>query len=90
MPDRDFAFGHRLPTDAASQIRNTATPAYGTDHTHRRALVALVLAVGVTGGIGTLVALPPVDAQALRVQDCGPGWVTDGIGHLWADEAFPC
>ena len=90
MPDhsRAFPFAYRLPTDVASQIRNSASPVVGVDHTRRRAFVATILAVGLAGGVGAAVVIPPADA--MRVQNCGPGWTTDGVGRMEPDGNFRC
>jgi len=47
--------------------------------------VTFVLAVVV--GLG-LMASSPDDAQVLSTPDCGPSWVVDDPGRVWADEPF--
>jgi hypothetical protein len=92
MPDsRDFPFAYRLPTDVAAQIHGPArarTPLVETGSPRRR-LVVLVLVLGLFGG-GLAAGLPTGSAQAMRPQDCGPGWVVDAFGNVSADENLHC
>jgi len=67
-PAAAFPFAYRLPTDVASQIRNTG-PVPGTRGSSRGTLVALVLTVLVlVGGLAAL--LPSGTAEAMVTQEC--------------------
>ena len=71
--DRDFPFAHRLQADMPTEIRGTAER--GADGPPRHRIAALAVALAVVSGL-TAVAVPAGDAQAMRVQDCGPGWIS--------------
>ena len=51
-PDRNFSFAYRLPTDIASQIRNTTSPVAAVDHPRRRSFLSRILAIELAGGVG--------------------------------------
>ena len=90
-PAHDFPFAYRLPTDVAAQIHGTAalyTPQVETGSPRRR-LVVLVLVLGVLGS-GLATGLPSGSAQALRGEDCRPGWAVDASGNVTRDGNWLC
>jgi hypothetical protein len=90
-PTRDFPFAYRLPSDVAAQIRGTAaldTPLVEMGSPRRR-LVVLVLVLGLFGS-ALAAGLPSGSAQALRGEDCRPGWVVDAFGNVTRDENWLC
>jgi hypothetical protein len=66
-----------------TQIRATTEPL--ADRPRGPRLAALTLVLAVVAGLG-LAASPPDDAQVLSTPDCGPTWVVDDPGHVWADD----
>ena len=88
-PTPDFPFAYRLPTDVAAQIHATADTPLVEVGSPRRRLVVLVLVLGVLGS-GLAAGLPSGSAQAMRNQDCGPGWVVDAFGNVTRDENWLC
>ena len=90
-PIRDFPFAYRLPSDVAAQIQATAavdTPLVELGSPRRR-LVVLVLVLGIFG-TGLATGLPSGSAQALRGEDCRPGWVVDAFGNVTRDQSWLC
>ena len=90
-PIEDLPFAYRLPSHVAARIRATAagdTPLVETGSPRRR-LVVLVLVLGILG-IGLAGGLPSGSAQALRGDDCRPGWVVDAFGDVTRDENWLC
>ncbi len=90
-PINDFPFAYRLPSDVAAQIRGTAAvgiPLVGMGSPRRR-LAVLVLVLGIFG-TGPATGLPNGSAQALRGEDCRPGWVVDAFGNVTRDENWLC
>jgi hypothetical protein len=90
-PIKDFPFAYRLPSDVAAQIRGTAavdSPLVETGSPRRR-LAVLVLVLGILG-TGLASGLPSGSAQALRGEDCRPGWVVDAFGNVTRDENWLC
>lgn len=49
----------------------------------------LVLVLGLIGS-GLAVGLPSGGAQAMRNEDCRPGWVVDASGNVTRDENWRC
>ena len=92
MPDSsDFPFAYRLPTDVAARIHGSAavdTPLVEMGSPRRR-LVVLVLVLGLFGS-GLAVGLPSGSAQAMRNEDCRPGWIVDAFGNVSRDENWLC
>jgi hypothetical protein len=92
MPDsRNFPFAYRLPTDVAAQIHGTAAvdPPLVETGSPRRRLVVLILVLGLFGS-GLAVGLPSGSAQAMREEDCRPGWVVDAFGNVTRDQNWHC
>ena len=92
MPDsRNFPFAYRLPTDVAAQIHGTAAvdPPLVETGSPRRRLVVLVLVLGLFGS-GLAVGLPSGSAQAMRHEDCRPGWVVDAFGNVTREQNWLC
>lgn len=90
-PIRNFPFAYRLPSDVAAQIRATAavdTPLVEMGSPRRR-LAVLVLVLAILG-TGLATGLPSGGAQALRGEDCRPGWVVDAFGNVARDENWLC
>ena len=84
-------FAYRLSPDVAARIHGTAprdTPLVELGSPHRR-LVVLVLVLGLLG-TGLAGGLPDGSAQALRGEDCRPGWVVDISGTVSRDENWLC
>jgi hypothetical protein len=91
QPIRDFPFAYRLPTDMAAEIHGPASldvPPVETGSPRRR-LAVLVLVFGLLGS-GIAAGLPSGTAQALRGEDCRPGWVVDAVGTVTRDENVLC
>ena len=90
-PNQNFPFAYRLPSDVAARIHGTAavdTPLVEVGSPRRR-LVVLVLVLGLFGS-GLAVGLPSGSAQAMRNEDCRPGWVVDAFGNVTRDENWLC
>ena len=90
-PTRDFPFAYRLPSDVAAQIRGTAAvdiPLVEVGSPRRR-LAVLALVLGIFG-TGLATGLPSGSAQALRGEECRPGWVVDAFGNVTRDENWLC
>lgn len=90
-PTQNFPFAYRLPSDVAAQIHATAafeTPLVEVGSPRRR-LVVLVLVLGLLGS-GLAAGLPSGSAQAMRGEDCRPGWVVDAVGNVSRDENWLC
>jgi hypothetical protein len=91
QPTPDFPFAYRLPSDIAAQIHGTPAvdvPLVETGAPRRR-LVVLVLLLGLLGS-GLAGGFPSGSAQALRGEDCRPGWVVDAVGTVTRDENRLC
>lgn len=87
----DLPFRYRLPSDVAARIHGTAavdTPLIEMGSPRRR-LVVLVVVLGLLGG-GLAAGLPSGSAQALRGEDCRPGWVVEAVGNVTRDENWLC
>ena len=91
MPEHSspFPFAYRLPTDVAGQIQATADVPIVEMGSPRRRLAVLVLVLGLFGG-GLAAGLPRGEPQALRGEDCRPGWIVDAFGNVTRDENFLC
>jgi hypothetical protein len=90
-PAHDFPFAYRLPTDVAAQIHGTAavdTPVVELGSPRRR-LVVPILLFGLFGS-ALAAGFPTGSAQALRGEDCRPGWVVDASGTVTRDENWLC
>jgi hypothetical protein len=90
-PTSNFPFAYRLPSDVAAQIHGTAAldaPLVEIGSPRRR-MAALVLVLGLLGS-GLAVGLPNGSAQAMRNEDCRPGWVVDAFGNVTRDENWLC
>jgi hypothetical protein len=90
-PTANFPFAYRLPSDVAAEIRRTAAgdvPLVETGSPRRR-VVVLVVVLGLLG-TGLATGLPGGSAQALRGEDCRPGWVVDAVGDVSRDENWLC
>ena len=93
MPQQSssFPFAYRLPTDVASAIQATAagdTPLVEMGSPRRR-LAVLVLVLGLFGG-GLAAGRPSGDPQAMRGEDCRPGWIVDAFGNVTRDGNWLC
>ena len=90
-PVHDFPFAYRLPTDVAAQIHGTAAVDTSVVEmsSPRRRLVVLILVLGLFGS-ALATGFPSGSAQALRGEDCRPGWVVDAAGTVTRDENWLC
>jgi hypothetical protein len=93
MPEPSPALhvAYRLSPDVAAQIRRTAprdTPLVEVGSPRRR-VVVLVVVLGLLG-TGLATGLPSGSAQALRGEDCRPGWVVDVSGTVSRDANRLC
>ena len=90
-PTPALPFAYRLSPDVAARIQGTArrdTPLVELGSPQRR-LVVLVLVLGLLG-TGLVSGLPDGSVQALRGEDCRPGWVVDVSGTVSRDENWLC
>jgi hypothetical protein len=68
-------FTHRLPAATAARIRATGAPSAAVDRGTRRHLAAVVLVIGLFGGLSVM-GLPATTAHAMPPQECvsNPYW----------------
>jgi hypothetical protein len=91
LPTPDLPFAYRLPSDAAAQIHGTPAldvPLVETGAPRRRLVVLVLLLVLVGSGLAG--GFSSGSAQALRGEDCRPGWVVDAVGTVTRDENRLC